>query len=321
MKTDCALYVEVLPDRKIERELATINGKVCLESTTVEQEIITFSELEFGPYAAIVDLLAYSASNLSVEGRMEEVDVEEFQFLVDTANDLVTSLESEHPLHGTLTRTSLEDQVPDDDGTGLYIYRAADRILTVCSEAMILQMRMNEILSDMRKGLPLDIKKKHGYLQMLAFTQVFEFGEGWTSRYRFRSLTDYYYFLLVHFIELNPTISLCECCGRYFIPKTKKRTLYCDRVLKDGKTCKELAPSLKHKLQAQSKKVIEEFDRAKRRMYKRYERTDDMRAKPANKNLSYADYYAWLDRATQARDSYLAGKMEEEDALKLICAE
>ncbi len=321
MKKDCALYVEVLPDGKIERELAIINGKICLESTTVEQEIITFSELEFGPYAAIVDLLAYSASNLSAEGCMEEVDVEEFQFLVDTANDLVTSLESEHPLHGTLTRTSLENQVPEDNGTGLYIYRAADRILAVCSEAMILQMRMNEILSDMRKGLPPDIKRKHSYLQMLAFTQIFEFGEGWTSRYRFRSLKDYYYFLLVHFIEFNPTISLCECCGRYFIPKTKKRTLYCDRVLKDGKTCKELAPFLKHKLQAQSKKVIEEFDRAKRRMYKRYERTDNMGANPANKNLSYADYYAWLDRAMQARDSYLAGKMKEEDALKLICAE
>ena len=57
MKKDCALYVEVLPDGKIERELAIINGKICLESTTVEQEIITFSELEFGPYAAIVDLL------------------------------------------------------------------------------------------------------------------------------------------------------------------------------------------------------------------------------------------------------------------------
>ena len=46
-----------------------------------------------------------------------------------------------------------------------------------------------------------------------------------------------------------------------------------------------------------------------------------MGANPANKNLSYADYYAWLDRAMQARDSYLAGKMKEEDALKLICAE
>lgn len=56
MKTDCALYVKVLPNGQMERELVTINGKTCLESTTVEQEIINFSELEFGPYAAIVDL-------------------------------------------------------------------------------------------------------------------------------------------------------------------------------------------------------------------------------------------------------------------------
>lgn len=141
-------------------------------------------------------------------------------------------------------------------------------------------MKINEILSDIRQGIPLDIRKEHNYLQMLELTQVFEFGDGWTPRYRFRSLTEYYYFLLVHFIQQSPNIALCECCGRYFIPKTKKKTLYCDRVLMNGKTCKELVPSLKHKLNAKRQKVIEEFDRAKRRMYKRYERTDDIGAKP-----------------------------------------
>lgn len=321
MKTDCALYVTVLPGGKMKRDLTSVSGKVCLNDVTVEDEIISFSELEFSPYATIVELLICSASNLSVDGRIEEVNAEEFQFLVDTANDLVLSLEEEQPLQGTLTRTMLEDQVLEDNGTGLYIYQAADKIISVLREAMVLQMKINEILSDIRQGIPLDIRKEHNYLQMLELTQVFEFGDGWTSRYRFRSLTEYYYFLLVHFIQQSPNIALCECCGCYFIPKTKKKTLYCDRVLMNGKTCKELAPSLKHKLNAKRQKVIEEFDRAKRRMYKRYERTDDIGAKPKNKNLSYADYYAWLDRATQVRDSYLSGKIGEEDALKIICIE
>lgn len=321
MRTDCALYVTILPDGKMKRDLTSVTSKVCLDDVTVEDEIISFSELAFGPYAAVVDLLIYSASNLSVDGHIEEVSVEEFQFLVDTANDLVLSLEEEQPLQGTLTRTMLEDQVPEDNGMGLYIYQAADKIISVLCEAMVLQMKINEILSDIRQGIPLDIKEKHNYLQMLELTQVFEFGEGWTSRYRFRSLTEYYYFLLVHFIQWKPNVAMCECCGRYFIPKTKKKTLYCDRVLKDGKSCKELAPSLKHKLNAKRQKVIEEFDRAKRRMYKRYERTEDTGAKPSNKNLSYSDYYAWLAQATLARDSYLAGKMTEEHALQIICAE
>ena len=86
----------------------------------------------------------------------------------------------------------------------------------------------------------------------------------------------------------------------------------------DNKTCKNLAPGLKHKLQAQNKKVVEEFDRAKQKMYKRYERALDPDKKVTEKDLSYAEYYEWLDQATQARDAYLAGRLSEEDALKAI---
>ena len=72
------------------------------------------------------------------------------------------------------------------------------------------------------------------------------------------------------------------------------------------------------KLQAQNKKVVEEFDRAKQKMYKRYERALDPDKKVTEKDLSYAEYYEWLDQATQARDAYLAGRLSEEDALKAI---
>lgn len=160
-----------------------------------------------------------------------------------------------------------------------------------------------------------DTTVEDGYLRMQELTQVFEAGDGLTSQYYFRSISDYYYFLLVHFISRKPNVALCECCGRYFIPATKRKTLYCDR---EGKTCKELAPSLKHKLDARRRKVIEEFDRAKRRMYKRYERAGDLGKKPSSKDLSYSEYYEWLERATDARDRYLAGEFSEEKALGII---
>lgn len=87
---------------------------------------------------------------------------------------------------------------------------------------------------------------------------------------------------------------------------------------KDDKTCKDLGPALKHKLQAQNKKVVEEFDRAKQRMYKRYERALDPNKKASKRDLSYAEYYEWLENATEARDAYLAGTLSEKDALKVI---
>lgn len=89
----------------------------------------------------------------------------------------------------------------------------------------------------------------------------------------------------------------------------RKKTIYCDRIIKDEKSCKIWGPRLKHKLQAQNKKVVEEFDRAKQKMYKRYKRATDPNKKASPKDLTYQEYYEWLDRATQARDDYLAGKL------------
>ena len=42
------------------------------------------------------------------------------------------------------------------------------------------------------------------------------------------------------------------------------------------------------------------FDRAKRRMYKRYERAEFLNKEPSEKDLSYEEYYQWLDRAVIA---------------------
>ena len=62
MKTDCGLYVSVAPDGTLKRDLAAISGKASLANTTVEDEIIAFSELDFGPYAEVVDLIITSAA-------------------------------------------------------------------------------------------------------------------------------------------------------------------------------------------------------------------------------------------------------------------
>ena len=64
--------------------------------------------------------------------------------------------------------------------------------------------------------------------------------------------------------------------------------------------------------------MVEEFDRAKRRMYKRYERAEFLNKEPSEKDLSYEEYYQWLDRAVRARDDYLSGRLSTEETLKII---
>lgn len=80
-----------------------------------------------------------------------------------------------------------------------------------------------------------------------------------------------------------------------------------------------MGPILKHKLAAQRDEVIKAFDQAKRKMYKRYERSESgINQKPSEKDLSYAEYYEWLDAATKARDEYLEEKISKEETLKTL---
>lgn len=128
---------------------------------------------------------------------------------------------------------------------------------------------------------------------------------------------DYYHFLLLHFVACKTNVAFCQCCDQYFVPKTKSKTIYCDHILKDGKTCKHCGPILKHKLEARDT-VIGAFDPANRRMYKRYERTANGKQEPTEKDLSYEEYYTWHDRAAKAKDDYLNKKIAAEEALAII---
>ena len=99
-----------------------------------------------------------------------------------------------------------------------------------------------------------------------------------------------------------------------------KKTLYCDRVLNNGKTCKEFAPKLKHRILANRNEVLKAFDTQRGKMYKRYERTLNT-PDTVEKPLSFEEYYDWLEKSRTARDNYLEDKIPKEEALNIICIE
>ena len=319
MSAEQGVYVELLPEGKIKKDLAGILDEVSFAEAKISDEIFLFSELIFEPYAAVVDLIRSQARTILMyddHGGLANMTL--FQFMLDTVDDLVSTLEQENPLHGTLLRAQLEDEVPPDDGTAMYPFRASKKILTILVGVMQFQFVVNEVLHDIQTGESL-ISDKYDTLWEVPMRSILRWnGDRLTTQYHVRSAVDYYHFLLLQFVSSYPAVAWCHCCGRYFIPKTKKKTLYCDRILKDGKTCKEWGPVLKHRQKAAQVSVVEEFDRAKRRMYKRYERAEFFNKEPSEKDLSYEEYYQWLDRAARARDDYLAGKLPAEEALSII---
>ena len=82
-------------------------------------------------------------------------------------------------------------------------------------------------------------------------------------------------FLLLNLIHLNPNICLCQNCGELFVAKTKKKTLYCDRIQPDSnKTCSEIGPKNRAELQS-TLFGFEDYGKAVERNYQRAKRTEE----------------------------------------------
>lgn len=132
----------------------------------------------------------------------------------------------------------------------------------------------------------------------------------------FDSPESYYEYLIFTFYLRDETVFECELCNRLFIPKTKKKTLYCDRVFKDGKTCKQIGPTQKYKTLAENDIVLKTFEKEKNKMYKRMEKNYNFGETP--KSITNDDYNDWLTKAVNAKNLYLNNELSQNEALEII---
>lgn len=143
-----------------------------------------------------------------------------------------------------------------------------------------------------------------------------ESGLGLTKCYIFDSAANYLNFLLLNLIQLNPNICLCQNCGELFVAKTKKKTIYCDRVQTDGKKkCSEMGPKKRAELQS-TLFGFEDYDMAVERNYQRAKRTDEYYVK--DKQLEWDDYYIWLEKAQLAKKQWLNEEISDDDFLDIV---
>ena len=300
------LYVTLENDGCIKRNLITESEEQELPVTTIKDEIIEFSELNFGPYSKAVDIIQEIADSIKVEGKrkLSKEARGNYERLVSVIDTLINELKENSLIASLLMGTMIEDAVPIFDDSIVSIEITKTMLPTLLRAIVDFNLFVNDTFYNIYTGNTIDEEGEHYFLSQIMLRQELTFEGEITARYFFRNLPDYYIFLLMQFLSAKPQIVRCECCGKYFVPKTNKATKYCDRVLKDGKTCKELAPSLKHKKMVLTDKVVEAFDRAKRKMYRRYERNDG-KIYMSPKGITYDDFYVWNDTATEARDKRL----------------
>ena len=294
------LYVTINPDGKIKKHLSTKDGEVLFPELSVADELIELSEQNY------ISLYLYRGNLLRMINRPDSAPK-----VMAEAAVLCEKIKQQNVICGTLAYYDFIDRyhywVPQKDNG---LNRIADAAYCFGRAGKAWQV-VDTALNQLSQESQVEIRSPDA-----TYFTVKPFGK--PATYIFRSEAQYYYFLLQHLLESKIRILKCQFCGRYFVPRTKHKTLYCDRVIRDGKTCKEIAPYLKRKERIAANKVLSLFEQAKGTMYQRFYRADDDKGQSVV-DMTYDQYNDWLDAATKVRDRYLAGELTAGEAMAMIC--
>mgnify|MGYP003294355683 CR=1 FL=1 len=293
------LYVTISPDGTIKKHLSTKNGEVPFPDRSIAEEVIALSSRDY-------IFLIIHRKNLFCLINGPDSDSK----VIAEVATVCEKIKRKKIICGTLAQFEFLDRYhywtsPKTPGISklvdvtLNFGRAANAWADACHT--LKQLSENSLAEAH------DITATY-------FT-VMQYGG--TATYIFRSEEQYIYFLLQHLLESKTRICKCQFCGRYFTPRTKHKTLYCDRIVRNGKTCKEIAPYLKRKERIAASRVLSQFEHSKDMMFHRFDRTGDDK-ESSIVDITYDQYTDWLSSATKARDRYLAGELTEEEAMAII---
>jgi len=301
------LYIRLLPGGKIKRRLVTILGEVPLEDTTIAAELITLHDTNNVPmYQAIKDIWAY-ASYVDRSPR----DLREFEEALEA---YLHWLRNRNLIRYSLFMTTYEDL---DEKPDYSTPEGAIAIARLLTESMAPDHVVAGTLYAISQNQTLALDGEHSYLRESSCIAHYLLEDAVEEEYQFRNEEQYYIFLLQQYILSAPNLIPCQFCGRYFVPKTRKLTKYCDRMIRNSKTCKKVAPGLKKRERDAAHMVTSEFMRIKDMLFHRKDRVGEDK-KSSVIDLTDGEYVQWLVAATDARDRYLAGELSEEEAMAII---
>lgn len=133
--------------------------------------------------------------------------------------------------------------------------------------------------------------------------------------YIINSVTEYINILFYTFVSNNPIVSVCQNCDKLFVPKTKKLTLYCDRLADNNSTCKQIGARNKFNDKIEADPVLKAYQLEKHRieMY-------CLRSKQ-DKYDFFDEYYDWLDMFESKITDYKNGNYDGNKLIEEIKAQ
>lgn len=302
-----------------------------IEDSTIEDELISALEIDTSTYEMMVEYIE-DLTELPDGERYGEIYEAQVENVVNKALETAEEIKINDIIMGQLLKASVLNVVSEpDDGTAMYWLNIMNKVVYVMKDPLYFRSEMYRFLKENSECNNLD-----NWFEECVFADTDLFSRSYELKYAkkdlkgfkpelikmyfFQSYAEYYSFLIINFAQMKKKVRICQCCGKFFIPKTKRITMYCDRaILSNGRTCKQVAPKLVQKYLKSNDAILDEYERVKNRNYKRVERFENkLSDKLTGMDLTFSRYDSWMCKMSSARTMYLQGKFNAEEFLLLI---
>ena len=305
------------------------NGlKIQTDVIKIADELLGELEFNLSTYEEAVEHITELSEPQGEFG--EELSEQQFAKVSELALEVADGVRENDLPAGVLLRATIENllDVPDD-GTAMYFLITMNNVIDALREPMHTQYNLYKYLRQCHKfDTPKewlensvlrdkDFFRREYWCEFVNY-DLFTSEPNLSQVFFFNNYSDYYVFLFLQFAELQKRVLECPCCGKFFVPQSNRKVVYCDRIIYNGKSCKEIAPKLLRKVKQQDDSVFKEYELAKNRNYKRVGRYENADSDSKVMQMEFSQYKAWLERAGAAKKLYLQGKVSAEEFRAII---
>ena len=121
--------------------------------------------------------------------------------------------------------------------------------------------------------------------------------------YHAKNIQEALHLSFMKMVANNVLVKKCKCCGKYFIPKGRPDTEYCDRAAPNSnKTCSEIGAGKIYKEKLRSNPILQTFQ-------KEYKKQN---ARVRAKRITQNEFFEWSESARSLRDEAVKNDMDIE---------
>jgi len=325
------LYVQTENESTIDILMVTPEGKE-KRITNVDpvKDLMAAIEIDYAEYRRRIMQL----HNLPLFQEKLDIAMWEYEELVNSVRKIPNLIEKTNPVGAFVVRRRIEMilQHPDD-GSAMYLLQSGQWMIDVLMEPVLTQIRLRNIFEVTFATTERKTQAERYHLLRETYPQLFNYyfkvkrlpaeeGDmpfGKKIEYSINTLLELRMLELEMYFRQPKRIARCAHCWNYFLPKTKKETLYCDREWDDEKTCKQLGPITQRRVDRHYDTALELFEAHRKRMSARHERYMQSNQKMNTEfMLGINEYFDWSEIAKQARMDYLDGKISAEKFIRRI---